>query len=215
MTPEDVRSQRFSSRFLGGLSSEEVVAFLEDVADAFDEVQKANAALTARITELEAQLRSRPAPEQPPADEPPPSSHLEVLRGAALREVEALLRDAQAQAQMLLESASERDAATQRDAEAMRARVRIEAEEVVAGATATAAALVDAAREQEAAIRGEIDRLTQSHLELVDDVRKTLDTYHQWLTTIDPRGRARGRREALEQAARGDNGAGADGTVAR
>jgi DivIVA domain-containing protein len=215
MTPEDVRSQRFSSRFLGGLSSEEVVAFLEDVADAFDEVQKANAALTARVTELEAQLRSRPAPEQPPADEPPPSSHLEVLRGAALREVEALLRDAQAQAQMLLESASERDAATQRDAEAMRARVRIEAEEVVAGATATAAALVDAAREQEAAIRGEIDRLTQSHLELVDDVRKTLDTYHQWLTTIDPRGRARGRREALEQAARGDNGAGADGTVAR
>jgi DivIVA domain-containing protein len=215
MTPEDVRSQRFTSRFLGGLSSEEVVAFLEDVAEAFDEVQKTNAALTARVTELEAQLQSRPAPEQPSADEQPASSHLEVLRAAALREVEALLRDAQAQAQTLLESANERDAATQRDAEAMRARVRIEAEEVVAGATATAEALVDAAREQEAAIRGEIDRLTQSQLELVDDVRKTLDTYHQWLTTIDPRGRARGRREVLEQAARGGNGAGTDGTAAR
>lgn len=215
MTPEDVRSQRFTSRFLGGLSSEEVVAFLEDVAEAFDEVQKTNAALTARVKVLEAQRQSRPALDQPPADEPPTPSHLEVLRAAALSEVEALLRDAQAQARTVLESASEREAATQRDAEATRARLRIEAEEIVAGATATAEALVDGAREQEAAIRGEIDRLTQSHLELVDDVRKTLDTYHQWLTAVDPRGRARGRRDVLEETPRGGNGAGTDGTTAR
>ena len=214
MTPEDVRSQRFSSQLLGGLSSEEVAAFLEDVAEAFDEVQRTNAALKARVKDLEARLRSRPAPDQAPADEQSNPSHLEMLRAAALREVEVLLRDAQAQAQTVLESANEREVATQRDAEAMRARLRIEAEEIVTGATATASALVDAAREQEAAIRGEIDRLTQSHLELVDDVRKTLDTYHQWLTTVDPRGRARGRKEVLEQA-RADNGAGTDGTTAR
>lgn len=215
MTPEDVRSQRFSSRLLGGLSSEEVLAFLEDVAEAFDEVQKTNAVLKARVKQLEAQLRFRSAPDQAPADEQPTPSHLEVLRAAALREIEALLRDAQTQAQAILESASERDAATERDAEAMRARVRIEAEEIVARATATAEALVDAAREQEAAIRGEIDRLSQIQLELVDDVRKTLDTYHQWLTSVDPRGRARGRREVLEQAARDGNGAGTDETTAR
>jgi DivIVA domain-containing protein len=215
MTPEDVRSQRFTSRLLGGLSSEEVVAFLEDVAEAFDEVQKTNVALAARVKKLEAQLQSRPVPDQPPADEPPAPGHLEVLRAAALQEVEALLRDARAQAQTLLESASERDAATQRDAEAMRARLRIEAEEIVAGATATAEALVGAARKEEAAIRGEIDRLSQTQLELVDDVRKTLDTYHQWLTSVDPRGRARGRREVLEQAARGGNGAGTDETTGR
>jgi len=68
----------------------------------------------------------------------------------------------------------------------------------VAEATARAESLTVAAREQEAAIRGEIDRLTQSRLRLVDDVRATLDTYHQWLATIDPRGRARGRREGIE-----------------
>lgn len=215
MTPEDVRSQRFTSRLLGGVSSEEVAAFLEDVAEAFDEVQHTNFVLTARVRELEAQLRSRSAPEQPPADEPSTSSPLEVLRAAALREVEALLRDAQAQAQTVLDSANERDAAMQRDAEATRARLQIEAEAIVAGATATAEALVDAAREQEAAIRGDIDRLTQSHLELVDDVRKTLDTYHQWLTSVDPRGRARGRREVLEQAAWSGNRVGTDETTAR
>ena len=215
MTPEDVRSQRFSSQLLGGLSSEEVAAFLEDVAEAFDEVQKTNTVLTARVKNLEARLRSRPAPEQPAADEPATSSHLELLRGAALREVEALLRDAQAQAQTVLDSATERDAAAQRDAEAIRDRQRLEAEEIVAGARVTAEAIIEAAREQETAIRGEIERLTQSQLELVDDVRKTLDTYHQRLTSVDSRGRARGRREVLEQAVRVGNGAAADGTTAR
>ena len=32
MTPDDIRSQRFSTRLLQGLSPEEVSAFLEDVA---------------------------------------------------------------------------------------------------------------------------------------------------------------------------------------
>jgi hypothetical protein len=125
------------------------------------------------------------------------SSHIEVLRAVALQEVEALLHDAQAQAQALIDGAREREAATLRDAEAAKAQRQREAEELVAEATARAESLIVAAREQEAAIRNEIDRLTQSHLQLVDDVRATLDTYHQWLATVDPRGRARGRREAV------------------
>jgi cell division septum initiation protein DivIVA len=197
------------------VSSEEVSAFLEDVAEAFDHVQEANASLTARVRALEDELQSRAAPAAAPATEVPAGSGLETLRGAALQEVEALLHDARAQAQAILQSAGEHDAAARREAEAVRARARIEAEELVAGATATAESLVDAAREQEAALRGETDRLTQKHLELVDDVRKTLDTYHQWLTTIDPRGRARGRRETLEQTSRGGNSAAIDGTTAQ
>jgi len=173
MTPDDIRSQRFGARLLRGLSPEEVSAFLEDVADAYDDVQKTNASLTARVKVLEEK-------------ETPASSHIEVLRAVALQEVEALLHDAQAQAQALIDGAKEREATALRDAEAAKAQRLREAEELVAAAT-----------EQEAAIRNEIDRLTQSHLQLVDDVRATLDTYHQWLATVDPRGRAWGRREGF------------------
>ena len=41
MTPDDIRSQRFSTRLLQGLSPEEVSAFLEDVAEAFAGMQEA------------------------------------------------------------------------------------------------------------------------------------------------------------------------------
>jgi len=222
MTPDDVKSQRFTTRFVGGVSPEEVTAFLEDVAEAFDEVQKTNISLTARVKKLEAEIQARSTPDRPPVQpleplresETPASSHIEVLRTAALREVEALLHDAQAQAQTVIDGAREREAATLREAEAMRARLQLEAEEIVAGATTRAASLVDAAREQEAAIRSEIDRLAESHQQMVDKVRTTLDTYHQWLATVDPRGRARGRREALEVSAADSNGAGADETKA-
>jgi len=185
MTPDDIRSQRFGARLLRGLSPDEVTAFLEDVADAFDNVQKTNASLTARVKVLEEKETSA-------------SSHIEVLRAVALQEVEALLHDAQAQAQALVDGAKEREAEALRDAEAAQAQRQREAEELVAEATARAESLTVAARGQEAAIRSEIDRLTQSRLQLVDDVRATLDTYQQWLATVDPRARARGRREAFE-----------------
>jgi hypothetical protein len=126
------------------------------------------------------------------------SSHIEVLRAVALQEVEALLHDAQAQAQALIDDAREREAAALRDAEVAKAQLQREADELVAEATTRAESLIAAAKDQEAHLRGEIDRLTQSRLQLVDDVRATLDTYHQWLATVDPRGRARGRREPLE-----------------
>jgi DivIVA domain-containing protein len=226
MTPEDIRSQRFTSRLLHGLSPEEVSAFLEDVAEAFGNVQNANASLIERVKVLEAQALStrdaqpaQPSPELREAEaeaqaqaqaesllsaarerEASASSHIEVLRAAALREVEALLHDAQTRAQALLDSAQERDAATRQDAETMKTRVQTEAEELVAVAAVQANSLLVAAREQEVAIREEIDRLTQSRVQLVDDIRSTLDTYHQWLATMDPRGRARGRREAIERS---------------
>jgi len=199
MTADDIRSQRFGARLLRGLSPEEVTAFLEDVADAFGDVQKANASLTARVKVLEDEIRARATRETPVREkETSASSHIEVLRAVALQEVEALLHDAQAQAQALVDSAREREAAALRDAEGAKAQLQREADGLVGEATARAESLIVAARDEEAAIRGEIDRLSQSRLQLVDDVRATLDTYHQWLATVDPRVRARGRREAFD-----------------
>ncbi len=230
MTPDDIRSQRFSTRFLQGFSPEEVSAFLEDVAEAFDEAQKTGTSLTARVKELEDNLRAvavRPATPPPPdtlreveaqaesmlraaqQKQASASSHIELLRTAALQEVEALLHDAQDQAQALVEGARERQVTTLRDAEAAKARLQADGEEIVAGATARAEAVIAAAKEQEAGIRDEIDRLTQSRLRLVDEIRGTLDTYHGWLASVDPRGRARSRREEHETLNSSSEGVGA------
>ena len=57
MTPDDIRSQRFGVRLLRGLSPEEVSAFLEDVAEAYGDVQKWNAELVARVEKLEHEIQ--------------------------------------------------------------------------------------------------------------------------------------------------------------
>jgi len=196
MTPDDIRSQRFGVRLLRGLSPEEVSAFLQDVAEAYGYVQKRNVELMARAERLENEIHALEAREK----ETSPSTHIGMFRTAALREVEELLHDAQARAQTLIDGAKEREAVMLREAEAAKAQMGIEAEEHVARATGQAELLIKTAREQEAALRGEIDRLTQSRLQLVDDIRAALDTYQQWLMTVDPRGRARSRREALEMS---------------
>jgi DivIVA domain-containing protein len=196
MIPNDIKSQRFGTRLLWGLRPEEVSAFLEDVADAYDDLKNINASLRARVQGLEEEIRALATR----GKETSASTPIEVLRAATLREVEALLHDAQANAQTLIDAARETEAAILREAEAAKARMQIEAEEHVARATDRAASLIMTAREQEAAIRGEIDRLAQSRLQLVDEIRAALDTYEQWLATVDPHGRARGRREALEMS---------------
>jgi len=222
MTPDDIRSQRFSTRLLHGLSPKEVGAFIEDIAEAFGALQKTNASLAARLKAMEGADRSWLAPE-PPQTHPPVDQALrdaesqaesviraarqneaaalarvELLRTTAVQEVEALLHDARKRAQALVDEATERHAAALAEAEAAKSRQQLEAERYMAEATERAASLTTGAREEELAIRKEIDRLTQSHLQLVDDMRAMLNTYHEWLATVDPRVRARGRRDALE-----------------
>lgn len=196
MTPDDIRSQRFGVQLLRGLRPDEVSAFLEDVAEAYRDVQEWNADLTAQVKRLESKIQALAAREK----ETSASTHIETLRTATLWEVEALLHDAQARAQTLIDGAKESEAAILREAEAAKARMQIEAEEHVARATGQAESLIMTARAQEAASRSEIERLAQSRLQLVDDIRAALDTYQQWLATVDPRGRARGRRETLEMS---------------
>ena len=196
MTADHIRVQRFTTQLWQGLSPQEVSAFLEDVAEAFADLQERNTKLTIRVTELEREVHPSSAPDTSPEREPAAPAHLETLRTSMLREVEAMLRDAHAQAQTLVDGARAREAEMLREAEAAAARLRAEGEETIGAAAARAEAIVAAAREQEAQLRHEIERLTQSRLQLVDDVRATLERYHEWLASVDPRGRARGRGEA-------------------
>src|SRR5215475_10240029 len=70
MTPDDIRSQRFSTRLLYGLSPEQVGAFIEDIAEAFGALQKTNASLAARLKAVEGADWSRLAPVPPQTHSP-------------------------------------------------------------------------------------------------------------------------------------------------
>lgn len=208
MTPDDIRSRRFGRQLLGGLNPEQVSAFLEDVADAFETVQRVNTKTETYMRVLQDELEAVAARRGPllPRDafdvaEPratsiipdgeqkdeAAASRIEMLRSTALQEVEALLHDAQLRAQTLVEAALERAAATVREAEALRSQRQQEGEELVSQATAAADSIVSAARDDEAAVRREIERLVESRLRFFDDVRTTLDACREWLATVDPR----------------------------
>ena len=208
MTADDIRSQRFGTQFLRGLSSREVSAFLEDVAEAFEDLQKTNRTLTTSVRLLEAKVHAIAADSQTSAPK-----QIDVLRTVALQEIEALLHDARGEAQALIDGAREREAATLRELEAGNVQRRREADDLVAEATSRAESLIVAAREAEAAIRNEIDFLSQSRLQLIDDIRATLDSYNEWLAAVDPRGRAAGRRQELRTSNGRGGGVGSFGEM--
>src|SRR5215468_9552048 len=58
MTPEDIRSRRFGRQLLGGLNPEQVSAFLEDVADAFETVQRVSAKTETYMRMLQDELET-------------------------------------------------------------------------------------------------------------------------------------------------------------
>jgi DivIVA domain-containing protein len=192
MTPDDIRSQRFAVRLVRGFNPEEVSAFLLDVADAYEDLEMVNASLAEQVKTLEAELQAcatRPVS----SGEAATSGPRETLRAAALREIEALLHDAQGQADSIVAGAQEREAAALKDAEAAKARLQVEGDALLAEAAAKAEALMAEARDQETTARAEIGRLSERRLQLVDDLRGILDTYQHWLTSIDPRGARQGR----------------------
>jgi DivIVA domain-containing protein len=212
MTADEIRSQRFAVQLGRGFRRDEVVAFLQDVADAYEDLELTNASLVDQVKTLEAELQSGAVGTVPAAqsgqrlsdtDEPsgPLTSRREReaapgqiggLRAAVLREVEALLHDAQAQVHTIIAGAEEQKAALLREVETAKAEVRAEADGLLAEARATADALVADAKNQEATIRAEIERLVQSRVQLVDEISGKLDAYHQWLASIDPRRRRAG-----------------------
>jgi DivIVA domain-containing protein len=212
LTPDAIRFRSFGVRLLRGLNPEEVREFLAFVAEEWENVQRANRALEAQIRRLknEVQTRGIKASSSPPdllrgaepqsiavvpeagQNEPMATTHLQVLRSVALQEVEALLHDAQARARALTDAAQERAATIVHEAEALKAQQQLEAEEIVAGATATAESIMMAARDEEAALRQELDHLAESRLRVFDDVRATLNACHEWLATVDPRSRRLG-----------------------
>jgi len=216
MAPYDIRARRFGRRLLRGLKPEEVTAFLDEVADALETAQRLNSEMATQLKLSQEQIRSLTTEQTPPApsdtaegaepvrDLAEPNvavgSRPDVLRSAALQEIEALLHDAQARARALTAAADETAAAIVRDAEALKSHRHQEADQLKAEATTTAESILTTARDQQTALRQEIDRLAESRLRMLDDVRATLDACHEWLATVDPRRQSCEERKASSES---------------
>ena len=194
-----IRSRRFGRQLLWGLRPAEVTAFLDEVAEALQTAQQLHIEKAAQVRLLEDQVQARPvtqaavAPsdashaERHATDDAPAASRLEILRSATLQEVKALLHDAQTRAQALIDAAQERAATVLREAEALKSQRQHEAEQVVAEAAVTAESILVTARDREASLRQELDRIAESRLRMIDDLWATLNGCREWLTAVDPR----------------------------
>ena len=197
MTAYEVSSRRFRRQLFGGLRSDEVTTFLDQVAEALHVAQRRHIELEAQLRLLESDVRALGIEQAPVApsehgeqkDDAPAASRLQVLRSTALQEVEALLHDAQVRAQALTDAAQERAATIVREADALKSHREREAEQLVAEATVTVESILTTARDQEASLRNELDRLSESRLRMLDDLWATLNGCQEWLASIDPRRR--------------------------
>lgn len=200
LTPDAIRFRSFGVRLLRGLNPDEVRAFLDLVAEEWEALETDIGLLKNEVRALTINASpSRPAalrgaepqtttggPEAK-QNEGAATTRLEMLRSAALQEVEALLHDAQARARALTDAAQERAATIVHEAEALKSQQQQEAEEIVAGAKATADSIMMVARREEAALRQDLNLLAESRLRLIDDVHATLDACREWLARVDPR----------------------------
>ena len=215
MTPYDIRSRSFGTRRFGGFEPEEVMAFLDEVAEALYSAQRRYIEQGAQVKLLEREVKAltikqalaegqaaSTARQDGQKDETSAAARLEVLRSTALQEVEALLHDAQARAQAFTDEAHERAATILREADALKSNRQKEAEQLVAEATVTAESILKTAQEQEVSLRHELDLLAESRLRMLDEVWATLNGCQEWLTMVDPRRRsAEDQRGGLDRVA--------------
>jgi cell division initiation protein len=153
ISPNDIRQQQFTVRMFRGFDSQEVDAFLEDVADDYETLLRDSQLLREQVATQE-----------------------ERSRGVV--ELERVLQDTLVTTQRL---ADDLKAAAKREAEEIRTAARHEAELIVREAELRGDKTVETARAEEARIRSDIQSLKRIRRQLVGDFAATLERYQRLL----------------------------------
>jgi DivIVA domain-containing protein len=180
MTPDEIRSQRFGAQLLRGFNSEEVLAFLADVADAHDDLQKTNRALTGRVKVLEAEILARAARERQVVSPPEVLRDAEALAKSMINtakekeaQAESMInaaKEKEAQAESMINAAKEKETPAARQIEVLRAVALQEVEALLHDARAQAQALIDGARERDAAALADVEAAKAQRQREADDL---------------------------------------------
>ncbi len=106
LSPADIRQQQFSERMLRGFDRDEVDRFLDQIAEDYESVIKENTILKEQLAAFEERSRSTAELEKNLRDTLVTTQKLtDEMKATAKREVELMLREAQHEAEKLVEDA--------------------------------------------------------------------------------------------------------------
>ena len=111
MTATDIRQQQFAVRFFRGFDPQEVDAFLEEMADDFDELARENAALKEQVLVLEERSRGVEGREKTLQETLVTTQKIaEEFKENSRREAELVLREAHLRAEKFMQDTREEHA---------------------------------------------------------------------------------------------------------
>ena len=133
LTPMDIRQQQFAVKLLRGFDPQEVDAFLDEMADSWDELVKENDLLKGQLGTVEDRLRALEAPEKTLQETLITTQKMaEEFRESSKRAADIVLREAQLQAEKYLEEARQEQTKLTTDIAALKQLKRQTGEELLA-----------------------------------------------------------------------------------
>ena len=111
MTPMEIRQQQFDTQFFRGCDVRQVDAYLNNVADDYEELMKENSLLKEQLSSLEDRLRGVEEREKLLQETLVTAQRLtEELKESAKRDAELIVREAVVQSEKILEAARAEEA---------------------------------------------------------------------------------------------------------
>ena len=121
LTAMDIRQQQFTRKMMRGFEEQEVDAFLEEVADDFEELAKENNLLKDQLAMVEERMKGLEAREKTLHDTLLTTQKMaEEFKEGSKRAADLVMQEAQLQAQKYLEGAREEQTKLLTDIEALK-----------------------------------------------------------------------------------------------
>ena len=132
MTATDIRQQQFAVRLFRGFDPQEVDAFLEEMADDFEELVRENALLKEQLVTIEERSRGVEGREKTLQETLVTTQKIaEEFKENARREAELILREAHLRAEKFMQDAREEHAKLNADVSVLRRLRRQLGEEIL------------------------------------------------------------------------------------
>lgn len=132
LSATDIRQQQFAMKMIRGFDPQEVDAFLEEVADDFEDLTRENALLKEQLSTLEERTRGLDARQHSLHETMTTAQKMaEEFRDNSRREADLILRDAQLRAEKLMQDSRAEQAQLSADITALRRERRRMGEEIL------------------------------------------------------------------------------------
>ncbi|MFQ5829551.1 MAG: DivIVA domain-containing protein [Candidatus Methylomirabilia bacterium] len=169
ITPTDVRQQEFRRQMFRGYDTQEVVNFLEDVADDYEQLVRENAVLKEQVAALSERVRE--------------VEDLKVALQETLITTRQLTEEMKDSARR---EAEEAKASARQDVEEMKDSARREAHLLIRDAELQGEKLLEAARAEEARIQNEVLSLKRIRQQLAQGLRSTIEMHQRLIAQVLP-----------------------------